>query len=436
MKNLMIRAITLHGLAARFVAILLFAVLLSATSFHAAFAQTGSLSGIGSVNGFAVLGGQAVTCTDFSITGDVGSGLPGSTVNQTNCTINGTIHAGDAEAGTAYSGLYALYDEVAVAGSSCQYFSSTDTLDGKTLLPVNRYPSGYINYCFLTDAYLEGTLTLDAQGDPSAVWIFVIGTGGTGALTATNFNVEMINGGSLTNVYWWTAEAATLTDSNFQGILLAGADIAVNRGTFNGDALALGEVTLTGANMPTALVSIAVTPNPATIVSSSTQQFTATGTYSDGSSADITTAVTWTSGSEAVATISASGVATGLTAGTSTITATYGMISGEAILTVTPATPATPATLVSIAINPDSVTIDAGTEQQFTAKGTYSDGTSEVISTGVTWTSSSPSVASIIRKKGVAKGHTAGTTTITATYGAFSADATVTVTKDKKGKKK
>ena len=51
------------------------------------------------------------------------------------------------------------------------------------------------------------------------------------------------------NVYWWVAEAATMTDSQFVGTILAGAAITLTGGTFNGDALAKAAVTLTGANV-------------------------------------------------------------------------------------------------------------------------------------------------------------------------------------------
>ena len=69
------------------------------------------------------------------------------------------------------------------------------------------------------------------------------------ALTGTNFSVVMEGGGSPCNVYWWVAEAATLTTSNFQGTILAGAAITVTGGTFDGDAMAQAAVTLTGATI-------------------------------------------------------------------------------------------------------------------------------------------------------------------------------------------
>lgn len=85
---------------------------------------------------------------------------------------------------------------------------------------------------------------------------------------------------------------------------------------------------------PVTLASIAVTPATPTIVAGTTQQFVATGTYSNGSTAVIAAPV-WASGTLAVATINATGMASGVMAGTSIIRATSGAISGNAVLTVT-----------------------------------------------------------------------------------------------------
>jgi len=91
-----------------------------------------------------------------------------------------------------------------------------------------------------------------------------------------------------------------------------------------------------------ALQSIAVTPANPSITKGSTQQFTATGTYSDNSTQNLTAQVTWNSSAPAVATISATGLATAVGAGTSTITASLvGVLSNSAILTVTAPVPAT-----------------------------------------------------------------------------------------------
>ena len=92
---------------------------------------------------------------------------------------------------------------------------------------------------------------------------------------------------------------------------------------------------------PITLASIRVTPATPSILVGATQQFVATGTYSDGSSAVIA-APTWSSGSVTVATINSSGLATGILPGTSIITATSGLQSGNAVLTVTTPPPAIP----------------------------------------------------------------------------------------------
>ena len=87
-----------------------------------------------------------------------------------------------------------------------------------------------------------------------------------------------------------------------------------------------------------ALTSIAVSPLNPSITAGSTQQFKATGTYSDNSTQDITSQVTWSSSNTAVATVNSVGLATSIAGGSSTIKATQGSMSGSTILTVQPTT--------------------------------------------------------------------------------------------------
>jgi hypothetical protein len=96
-----------------------------------------------------------------------------------------------------------------------------------------------------------------------------------------------------------------------------------------------GSTSLT-VSAPT-LVSIAVTPANPTITSGADQQFTATGTYSDSTTADLTSTLTWASGTTSVATITTNGLAHAVAPGQSTISATLGTVSGSTTLTVTPA---------------------------------------------------------------------------------------------------
>ena len=184
---------------------------------------------------FSVLAGTAVTCTDSTVTGDVGV-YPGTAVTQTNCPITGTIHAGDPAAAAAVNDFLGAYDALALVACDTVL---TGTLDGVTLAPGV--------YCFDAAATLTGVLTLD--GPANGIWTFKIGTLGTGALTGTGFSVVMAGGGQPYNVYWWVAEAATLTDSNFVGTILAGRAITITRGTFTGDALAKAAVTMTGTDL-------------------------------------------------------------------------------------------------------------------------------------------------------------------------------------------
>ena len=163
------------------------------------------------------------------------------------------------------------------------------------------------------------------------------------------------------------------------------------------------------------LKSIAVTPASPSIVAGNTQQFTATGTYNDNSTKNITASVTWKSSNTAFATIGgATGLATGVAAGTTQIAATQGsVVSPNDPLTVTAAT----VTLKSIAVNPVSPSVGIGNTVQFTATGTYSDNSTKNITSGVTWASSNTLFATIAISSGLATGVAVGTTEITATLG-------------------
>ncbi len=175
------------------------------------------------------------------------------------------------------------------------------------------------------------------------------------------------------------------------------------------------------------LVTIAVTPSNPSIVLGATLQFTATGTYSDGSTRDLTTSATWRSSAKPVATTSngggSKGTAISKAAGTTTITAKSGRISGSTILTVT--------ALVSITVSPADPSIALGTTLQFNATGIYSDSSTQNITTSATWSSSAASVAIISNatgSKGVATSKTAGATTIMAASGSVSGSTTLIVT--------
>lgn len=181
-----------------------------------------------------------------------------------------------------------------------------------------------------------------------------------------------------------------------------------------------GATTLTVTNG--VLQSIAVTPSNSTVALGTVRQFTATGTFLDGTTTttqDITNLVTWSSSNVGVASITISGAVTGLKTGSTTITATSGSISGNTQLTVNVAN------LSSIAIQPGDATIAPATTIQFSAVGTFSDGSTRNITNQVAWSSSNPAAATI--QNSTATGVSQGDSTISASLNSISNSVTLTV---------
>lgn len=167
------------------------------------------------------------------------------------------------------------------------------------------------------------------------------------------------------------------------------------------------------------LVSIDVTPKDSTIATGQTQQFIAVGTYSDLSTRDISSSVTWSSSATATVTISNSpgsrGLATAVKTGAVSISATdpSSSVSGSTNLTVSNAI------LQTIAVTPVTPSSPLGAPLQFTATGTFSDGSTRDLTSTVNWTSSNEEVAVIenrpVPTSGEATGLKLGQSTITAT---------------------
>ena len=220
-----------------------------------------------------------------------------------------------------------------------------------------------------------------------------------------------------TSLTWSTSDASVAAISNTglaNGLVAGVVTITAKSGTISGTATL--NVTGAGAN----LMSISVVPAASSIPVHTTQQFSATGSYADGSSSDLTALVTWKSSSTAVATVDINGIVTAVAPGTSTISASIGGVTGSTTLTVNAPT------ISSISITPVDLTLAIGINQQFTATATYSDGSTQDLASGVTWSSSSSSVVSI-NGSGVATTAGAGQTTITATVGSLSDTTTLTV---------
>jgi trimeric autotransporter adhesin len=220
-----------------------------------------------------------------------------------------------------------------------------------------------------------------------------------------------------TSLSWLTSDTsvASISNTGLANALVAGVvTITARSGTINGTATL--NVTGAAAN----LLSIAVAPAASSVPVDAAQQFSATGSYADGSSSDLTALVTWKSSSTAVATVDINGIVSGVTPGTTTVSASISGITGSTTLTVNAPT------ISSISITPVDLTLGIGINQQFTATATYSDGSTQDLVRGVTWSSSSASVASM-NGSGLATTAGAGQTTITATVGSLSDTTTLTV---------
>jgi hypothetical protein len=165
--------------------------------------------------------------------------------------------------------------------------------------------------------------------------------------------------------------------------------------------------------------SIQITPASQSLVAGQAAQFTATGIIGHGNhpatNEDVTSQVTWTSNAPAIATINSSGVATGVSAGSATITATMaGGLSATASIAVTGATVSSGSDVVSLSVIPGTQSVLSPKQtSQFIATGTTAAGTTENLTGQVSWTSSSTTVATIT-SGGLATGVGQGTSTITA----------------------
>jgi hypothetical protein len=220
--------------------IVLFATLLAAAG---AMANPGAQTapGMGSAASFAVLGGQTVTNTGpTTIFGDLGVS-PGSAITgfPPGSLTAGATHAADAVALQAQSDVTIAYDDL--AGQACTGDITGQDLGGQTLT------EGV--YCSTSSSQLTGALTLDAQGNADAVFIFKMVSTLT---TASSSSVSVINGGTACNVFWQVGSSATLgTTTHFVGNILALTSIALqNNADVVGRALARnGEVTMDTNNV-------------------------------------------------------------------------------------------------------------------------------------------------------------------------------------------
>ena len=215
---------------------------------------------------FAVLAGTpSITNVGLTeITGDVGIHPAASVTGFPPGIVNGQIHAGDGVALAAKDALVLAYLDAANRTPTATVAGGL--LGGGAPLVAGVYNSGGFTL------NLTGTLTLDAENNPDAIWIF---QATSDLITAPASTVEFINGGSPCNVFWQVTSSAALAGPTFVGTILALASITMTDDvTVEGRALARnGNVTfindtidnsmcVTGGPTPTPTPTPAPTPVP------------------------------------------------------------------------------------------------------------------------------------------------------------------------------
>jgi len=226
--------------------------------FKPALAQTAPP--LGTAQSYAILGSSTVTNTGPSvITGDLGLS-PGTSVTgfPPGIVDGGSTYVADAKAKQARADATTAYGDL--AGQTCNTtYSAPKDLGGLTLVPGV--------YCFGSTAAITGTLTLNEEGNPDAVFIFRVPKT---LITASDASVALVNGAQPCGVFWHVGSSATLgTGTNFIGTVIALASITFDtNATSTGRALALtGAVTLDSNTV--SVPSCAATGNSPPVISKS-----------------------------------------------------------------------------------------------------------------------------------------------------------------------
>jgi hypothetical protein len=183
---------------------------------------------LGSAGNFAILSGAGITNAGFTvINGDLGTSPTGTVNGFPPGVVNGTIHAADPDAAAAQQALTTAFNDA--QGRATGAISLPGDLSGLTLTPAL--------YSNSTSVMLSaGTVTLDAQGDANATFIFKMGSTLT---TSPGTQVILSGGAQAKNIFWSVGTSATLgTNSIFYGNILADQAISLNTGAvLNGRAL-------------------------------------------------------------------------------------------------------------------------------------------------------------------------------------------------------
>ncbi|WP_376712240.1 Ig-like domain-containing protein [Vibrio vulnificus] len=224
------------------------------------------------------------------------------------------------------------------------------------------------------DVNVSAAVITSIQVTPSPV---NVAKGQTQQLTATATFSDMTSSDVSNSVTWTPIDTATATVSSAG--LLSAVEVGNTTLTATKDGVTSNTVDV---NVSAAVItSIQVTPSPVNVAKDQTQQLTATATFSDMTSSDVSNSVTWTPIDTATATVSSAGLLSAVEVGNTTLTATKdGVTSNTVDVNVSAAV------ITSIQVTPSPVNVAKGQTQQLTATATFSDMTSSDVSNSVTWT--------------------------------------------------
>ncbi|TCT59269.1 Ig-like domain-containing protein [Vibrio crassostreae] len=252
------------------------------------------------------------------------------------------------------------------------------------------------------DVNVSAAVITSIQVTPSPV---NVAKGQTQQLTATATFSDMTSSDISNSVTWVPLHTATATVSS-TGLLSA---VAAGNTTLTATKDGITSNTVAVSVSPAFITAIQVTPSPVNVAKGQTQQLTATATYSDMTSSDVSNSVTWTPIDTATATVSSAGLLSAVEVGNTTLTATKdGVTSNTVDVNVSAAV------ITSIQVTPSPVNVAKGQTQQLTATATFSDMTSSDISSSVTWTPIDTATATV-SSTGLLSAVAAGNTTLTAT---------------------
>jgi hypothetical protein len=386
--------------------------------------------------------------TGHSVTKSVGTSVVTATTGTLTASSTVTVTPASLKSIVVTPAMSTISPTGTVALTATGMFSDGSTLDITDSVTWSSSPAGVVSVsnaagsAGVATALGVGTATVTATSglvsgaakvvvSPATLLKIAISPSSTGVPVGATAQLTAQGGYSdgtvrdITNqVAWASSDDSVATVANAPGP--AGTVTGVKPGMVGITATLDGVVgNATVGVLSATLQTITVAPANATLTAGLRASYTATGMYSDGSKADITSQVTWTTDDPTVATISnvagASGQLLARAPGKTNVTATLGMISGQTTVTVTGATAST------LAISPIASTTALGTGVQYTATLILSNGTTRNVTGMATWTSSN-TMAATIGRTGRATPVGVGVTTIDVMYMGLDASTTLTVT--------